>query len=379
MDCIGTAIIGCGKVAETHALAFSRLEQARLVGVYDQDPTRAAAFAARHGALAFSDLETMLAHPGVQLASICTPPYAHPAQVLACAAAGVHALVEKPMAVDLQGCDRAIAAADQAGITLGVVSQRRFYEPVRRVKAAIATGKIGRPALGTVTVMGWRDEAYYRMDPWRGKWATEGGGGLLTLTTHQMDVVPWLRGPIDAVFGYWANLNHPYIEVEDTAVAVARFKSGALGTLLVSNSQKPGFYGKIHVHGASGASVGVQTDGGSPFISGVTLAAEPPFNDIWTVPGEEALLAQWQAEDRARVNAVDVMNDYHRLQIADFLDAIIANRPPAVDGREGRKVVELFTAIYRSQRDGRPVKFPVAAEPDGQDFDGRLSQNSMPS
>jgi len=377
MECIGTAIIGCGKVAETHALAFNRLPQARLVGVYDSNPERAAQFAARYGAQPFSDLLTMLANPGVQMASICTPPYAHPDQVEACAAAGVHARVEKPMAVDLQGCNRAIAAAERAGVRLGVVSQRRFYEPVRRVKAAIETGKIGHPMLGTVTVMGWRDEAYYRMDAWRGKWATEGGGVLLNQTTHQMDVFQWLMGRCDEVFGYWANLTHPYIEVEDTAVAVVRFKSGALGSLLVSNSQKPGFYGKIHVHGANGASVGVQTDGGSPFISGVTQAAEPPFNDVWTVPGEEDLLAGWQAQDRA--GTVEVMNDYHRLQIADFLDAIIAKRPPAVDGREGRKVVELFTAIYRSQRDGRPIKFPLAAELGSQDFDGRLSQNSMPS
>jgi predicted dehydrogenase len=307
------------------------------------------------------------------MASICTPHITHPEIVEVCAAAGVHALLEKPMAVDLKGCDRAIAAAERAGITLGVISQRRFYEPVRRVKAAIEAGKIGRPVLATVTVMGWRDEAYYRMDPWRGKWATEGGGVLLTQTTHQIDLFQWFMGPIEAVFGFWGNLNHPYIEVEDTAVAVVRFKSGALGTVLVSNSQKPGFYGKIHVHGQNGASVGVQTDGGSPFVSGVTQTTEPPVNDIWTVPGEEERLAEWQAEDLGRSQHMDVMNDYHRLQIDDFLQAILEGRSPAVDGREGRKHVELFTAIFRSQRDDRPVKFPLDAEIGSGNFDGRLA------
>ena len=99
---------------------------------------------------------------------------------------------------------------------------------------------------------------------------------MLTQTTHQIDLFQWLMGPIDELFGYWGNLNHPYVEVEDTAIAVVRFRSGALGTILLSNSQKPGFYGKIHVHGRTGASVGVQTDGGSPFISGMTTASSRP-------------------------------------------------------------------------------------------------------
>jgi predicted dehydrogenase len=292
--------------------------------------------------------------------------------VVACAQAGVHALIEKPMAVDLKGCDLAIAAAEAAGIKLGVVSQRRFYEPVRRVKQAIEAGKIGRPVLATVTVMGWRDQAYYQLDPWRGKWASEGGGVMVTQTTHQIDLFQWFMGPIDEVFGYWDNLNHPYVEVEDTAVAVVRFKNGGLGTILLSNSQQPGFYGKIHVHGESGASVGVQTDGGSPFVSGVTQYVDPPFNDIWTIPSETEHLHRWQEEDKARGQTIDIMTHYHKLQVQDFLQSILQGRDPAVSGREGRKHVELFSAIYRSQRDGRPVKFPLEAEAGSEAFDGRL-------
>ena len=216
-------------------------------------PGRAQAFAARYGVKAYRSLDELLADPGVQMVSICSPHTTHPDLVEAAAGAGKHVLVEKPMAVDLKGCDRSIEAAERAGVKLGVISQRRFYEPVRRVKAAVEAGKIGNPVLGTVVVMGWRDEAYYNMDPWRGKWDSEGGGVLLTQTTHQLDLFQWFMGPIEELFGYWANLNHPTIEVEDTAVAVVRFKSGALGSVLVSNSQKPGFYGKIHVHGENGA------------------------------------------------------------------------------------------------------------------------------
>jgi UDP-N-acetyl-2-amino-2-deoxyglucuronate dehydrogenase len=349
MNRVNTALIGCGKVGDTHAQALAALDESRLVAVYDPDAQRAQAFARRYGCRAYTDLDAMFAQGKVQMASICTPHPTHVELTLACARAKVHALVEKPMALDLRGCDAMITAMDQAGLRLGVISQRRLYEPVQRVKQAIEAGKIGQLVLGTLTVLGWRDEPYYRSDPWRGKWSTEGGGVMLTQTTHQIDIFQWLMGPIEELFGYWGNLNHPYIEVEDTAMAVVRFKNGALGTILLSNSQKPGFYAKIHVHGYNGASVGVQTDGGSPLISGVTTAVEPPYNDIWTVPGEESRLAGWQTEDRERYDQinppdsgrVNPMTYYHRLQIQDFLCAVLENRPTIVDGREGRKLVEI--------------------------------------
>jgi predicted dehydrogenase len=195
---------------------------------------------------------------------------------------------------------------------------------------------------------------------------------MINQTPHQLDVLQWLMGPIDELFGYWDNLNHPYIEVEDTAVAVIRFKSGAIANVLVSNSQKPGFYGKIHIHGSNGASVGAQAEGGSPFIAGISTAIEPPINDIWTIPGEEHLLVGWQAEDRQAAAQINTMTHYHQLQIEDFLGAISEDREPLVNGHEGRKVVEMITAVYRAQRDGHPIKFPLKAEQNSDDYDGRL-------
>ena len=356
----------------THAQAYKTLSESKFVAVYSRDSTKAASFAEEFGVKAYVDLESMLQDPAVGVVSICTPPHVHPEFAKACADRGIHVLVEKPLAFDLKGCDEIISTVDEAGVKLGVISQRRFYEPVQRVKQAIDDGRIGRPILATLMLLGWRDEAYYKMDPWRGRWDTEGGGVLLNQAVHQIDLFQWLMGPIDELFGYWANLNHPYVEVEDTALAMLRFRNGALGIVLLSNSQKPGLYGRIHVHGESGASLGVQTDGGSSFVSGVTQVVEPPINDLWTVPGEEHLLAIWQDADRSRCAAINVMTDYHKLQIQDFLRAVIEDREPSVSGREGRKSVEIATAVYRSQRDGRPVKFPLDAVIGSEEFDGRL-------
>ena len=350
-----TALVGCGKVGHTHAQALAALPESEFAAVCDVDLARAQAFAERYRVAAFDDVGEMVARARVQVVVVCTPHPLHAAPAIQAAEAGAHVLVEKPMAASLKDCDAMLAAADKAGVKLGVISQRRLYEPVQRVWAAIDAGKIGRPVLGVVVMLGWRDEAYYRSDPWRGRWDTEGGGVLVNQAPHQLDLIQWFMGPIDEVFAYWDNLNHPYIEVEDTAVAVLRFRGGALGSILVSNSQKPGIYGKVHVHGENGASVGVQTDGGAMFIAGMSSVAEPPVNDLWTVPGEERLLDQWQAEDRATFEKVNPATHYHRLQDQDFLRALIEGRDPMVTGVEGRKTVELCTAIYRAQRDGRPV------------------------
>jgi UDP-N-acetyl-2-amino-2-deoxyglucuronate dehydrogenase len=357
-----TALIGCGKVGQIHAAALRDLPESEFVAACDADPDRAGAFAARFGAAkAYSDVAAMLKDSGAQAVVIGTPHPAHAGPAILAAEAGAHVLVEKPMAATLADCDAMLAASRQAGVTLGVISQRRLYEPVLRMKAAIDAGKVGAPVLGVFQMYSWRDPAYYRSDPWRGRWDTEGGGVLVNQSPHQLDLLQWLMGgEVDEISGYWANLNHPEIEVEDTAVATVRFRGGALGSIITSVSQKPGIYTKVHVHGSNGASVGVETDRGATFVAGVSAIAEPPLNDLWTIPGEEHRLAESQDEDRARFSQIDATTHYHALQIRDFLRAALDGRPPLVTGEEGRKVVAMFTAIYRSQRERRPIAFPLS-------------------
>jgi predicted dehydrogenase len=109
------------------------------------------------------------------------------------------------------------------------------------------------------------------------------------------------------------------------------------------------------------------------FIAGMSPVLEPPVNDLWTVPGEESLLERWKAEDTDFFRTIDAATYYHRRQIEEFLSAILEGSPPPVSGEEGRKTVELFTAIYRSNRDRRPVSFPLKPERERADLDGRLA------
>ena len=354
------ALVGCGKVAGIHATALAAIPEAEFVAACDVNTDRANAFAAKYGARPFTDLGTMLREARPDAIIIGTPHPMHAEAAIQAAEAGVHVLVEKPLAASLDDCDRMLAAAKRGGATLGVISQRRFLEPVQRMKRAIDEGKIGKPALGVFIQYSWRDAAYYLSDPWRGKWDTEGGGVLVNQSPHQLDILLWLMGPVAEVSGYWANLNHPTVEVDDTAVASIRFKNGGLGSIITSLSQKPGIYTKVHIHGSLGASVGVETDRGATFIAGVSEIAEPPLTDLWTVLGEEKHLAEFQAQDRVSFASVNATVYYHMLQIRDFLQAIRENRSPLVTGEDGRAVVELFSAIYRSNQEKRAITLPLA-------------------
>ena len=372
MKTFNIAILGCGKVAHLHAKAINNLPGANLAGVWSRTFETGKDFAKEYKVPVYLKIDELIRKERIDLAIVCTPHPFHLNPTVEAANAGAHVLVEKPLVSTLEDCDKMIAACYHAGVKLGVVSQRRWYEPVKRVKDAIVAGKIGKPVFGTINMLGWRDKAYYDADEWRGTWKMEGGGVLVNQAPHQLDILLWYMGEIDEVYGQWRNLNHPYIEVEDTAVAIIKFKNGGIGNIIVSNSQKPGIYGKVQVHGENGASVGVQTDGGAMFIAGMSNILEPPVNDIWSVPGEEKMLDEWKKSDSEHFNSIDPMVYYMERQIEDFLLALEQGREPLVNGKEGRKTVELFTAIYRSTRDNKPVKFPLKPEK-GVAMDGRLS------
>ncbi len=206
---IRTALIGYGKVAHLHARALQHSAFGELIAVYGRNADKAGLFAQQYGIQPYTDLAQMIHAEGIQAVIVCTPHPAHVESAVLAAELGVHVLVEKPLAANLADCDAMIGAADRAGVKLGVISQRRWYESARRVRDAIDAGKLGKPVLATVTMLGWRSKEYYESDGWRGTWAGEGGGVLVNQAPHQLDLLLWYMGEIAEVSGVWANLNHP--------------------------------------------------------------------------------------------------------------------------------------------------------------------------
>ncbi|MDR1256463.1 MAG: Gfo/Idh/MocA family oxidoreductase, partial [Spirochaetaceae bacterium] len=287
---VRAALLGYGKAAALHAQALKDSARGDLVAVCGRNAVRRNEFAARWGLCARESAAEAVQKDKIDAVIVSVPHPQHCECAVSALEAGCHVLVEKPMALTVAQCALMIAASKKAGKILSVISQRRYFPSCLRMKRAIEDGKIGKPALAQLTILGWRDEAYYKSDPWRGLWQSEGGGVLINQAPHQIDLMLWFMGPFSEARGFWDNINHPYIEVEDSAVAAVRFANGGLGSVLVSNSQKPGIYAKVHVHGSAGSSVGVQTDSGAMFIAGMSGITEPPVNDLWTIDGEQSLL-----------------------------------------------------------------------------------------
>ena len=235
---IHVGLIGAGNISQTHADAVAAIDAARVVAVCGRTQEKADRLAARCGAAAYDDLDRFLDHRPMDLVVIGSPSGLHAEQGIAAARHGLHVLTEKPIDTSTARADRLIAEADRAGVTLGVIFQDRMKPDVVRLKALMDGGRLGTPILASASVRWHRSLEYYKASAWRGTQALDGGGALMNQGVHTVDLLLWLFGPVRRVFGKAATRLHA-IEVEDTAVAVLEFASGALGTLEAATSAYP--------------------------------------------------------------------------------------------------------------------------------------------
>lgn len=355
------AVVGCGKIAGNHARALRQVDGVEVVACCDAQPGRAEAFAADHRiAHAAASLSDLLASPGergLDAVTVCTPHPVHEQVVVEAARAGLHVLCEKPIAVDLAAADRMIAATDAAGVTFGVVFQRRFWPAAQRLRAAIDDGRIGPPILGEVSVLLHRPTSYYAADPWRGRWDSDGGGVLMTQAIHQVDLLCWYLGRPTQVSGVIrTHLHGDHIETEDSASAVVAFESGATATITATTAAGHNLGNRVTVVGRSGAVAGVLE-----FPEG-----HEGVNDVWTVPGEVGFAAPFDPAvpakpDIGTINAA--LTDFHTVQVQDFAQAVLTGRPPAVTGRDARTSLAVVLAVYESARTGRTVHLENEGSP----------------
>jgi UDP-N-acetyl-2-amino-2-deoxyglucuronate dehydrogenase len=345
----GLAIAGCGIISSFHARAIAGLPNARLRAVSDVARDAAERRAAEFGADAYDDLAEMLRRPDVDVVSVCVPSGLHAEVGVQVAEAGKHVIVEKPIDVSLAAADRLIAACRRCGVKLTVISQHRFDPGIQEVRAALDGGRFGRLLLGDVVVKWYRTQAYYQSAGWRGTWELDGGGALMNQGVHWVDVLQWLMGPVARVVGRCSRVGHD-IPVEDVALAMLDFRSGALGMIEVSTAVYPGLPERLEIAG---------TDGTVVVEMGAVRVRE--FKDEKGEVGPYG--AKVLTGGRAAMDAPPVRADSqiagHRIQIADFLDAIADDRAPLITGEEARRPLELILAVYQSARTGREVVLPL--------------------
>jgi predicted dehydrogenase len=349
----GLAIAGCGVIASFHARAIASLPNARLRAVADVAREATRRRAAEFGVDAYDDLGAMLRRPDIDVVSVCVPSGLHAEVGVQVAQAGKHVIVEKPIDVSLEAAERLIDTCRRCGVKLTVISQHRFDPGIQEVRAALDAGRFGRLLLGDVIVKWYRTEEYYRSAGWRGTWDLDGGGALMNQGVHWVDVLQWMMGPVDRVVGRCSQVGHD-IPVEDVALAQLVFRSGALGMIEVSTVVYPGLPERVEITGTGGTAV-VEMGAVKVWEFKDEKGEVGPYGAKVLAGGRGGLAA---APDQAASQIAG-----HRIQIADFLEAIADDRDPFVTGEEARKPLEIILAVYQSARTGREVALPL--EPGG--------------
>ena len=353
-DSLGFALIGCGVIGRAHAEAIAATEGAHLAVACSRTAESARGLAEQYGVDWCTDLRQAVARPDVDAVAVCTPSGFHAEPALAAFEAGKHVLVEKPMEITLEKADRMIAAAEAADRRLGVIFQMRFDPAMRYVKAAVDEGKLGRLTLGEASVKWYRSPEYFRSAGWRGTWALDGGGVLMNQAIHYADLLLWAMGPVQSVSAYAGTLLHS-IEVEDTLVASLRFESGALGVIEATTTAFPRLTDRLEIAGTQGS---VQVEGRRlrfKYFADEDGADVGQFGLKSDRGWEAAQAVELGGEGGHIAKGGHVAKGGHAAQIADLVAAVREGRPPAVDGREGRRSLALVTAIYEAARTGREV------------------------
>jgi predicted dehydrogenase len=350
------AVAGIGSVAELHALAVEDVEGAEVVAGSCRTEATGRAFADEFGATWYEDTEAMLDEERPDVLHVTTPSGAHLEPTLAAAERGVDVLCEKPLEVTTERIDRMTAAAEEAGVRLGGVFNQRYNPVVRTVRDAVAEGRFGGLTVANAYVPWWRDDDYYR-DAWQGTADLDGGGALMNQSIHGIDAVQWLAGagmdlapdenPVAEVFAYTDRLAHDadLMEVEDTAVAVLKYRDGTLGQVLGATSMYPGQLKRIQLAGRDGTAE-IRED-------------ELVTWEFRTERDGDTEVRERFTETAGGGGAADPMSiDYenHRRNVEDFLDARETGREFMLDAAEARKAVEIIEAFYESAERGEPVR-----------------------
>jgi len=295
-------------------------------------------FADQTGAEFVKTFEEVCRHPKVDYVDLCTFPDFRLQAIEVCAQSKKHIQVQKPASTNVETAQRMIDVAAKGGILLGVVSQHRFDDSTQFLKKAIAEGRMGKILQADAYVKWYRSAEYYSR-PIKGSWATEGGGALINQAVHQVDILLWLIGPVQELFGYWQLGALHKIESEDVVNAMLKYSSGATGVIQAATAFWPGYSERVEIHGTKGTAV----------ITGDKLTTWDIENDS----GEPAPLDREVSSGASDPMAIS-LTPFER-QFLDFGDAIRKGRQPLVSGIDGYRALQVVCGIYTSCREGRKV------------------------
>jgi len=333
-------LIGCGRIAERHSeiLGGGKIKGAKLQSVCDMNIERAKKIGEKYSVKIYSDMHEMMRSEPLDVVTILTASGNHASNVIELANYKKHIIVEKPMALTLEDADKMISVCDKAGIKLFVIKQNRFNVPVRKAKEAILNNRLGKLTLGTIRVRWCRKQSYYDQDKWRGTWKFD-GGVLTNQASHHIDLLEWMMGEVESVSAFSKTML-VNIEAEDTAVAILKFRNGALGIIEATTATRPkDLEGSISLLGEKGTIV----------IGGFAVNEMKVWNFENEIESDKYVMKNYS------VNPPDIYGFGHIAYYNHVVECINNGCAQLVDGLEGRKSLELIHAIYESIELGREV------------------------
>ena len=344
----GFGIVGLGLVADFHAMAIKAMKNGKLVACYSRSKEKAKSFGKKYDCKSYSSIKDFVLHTGLDIVTICTPSGFHLEPSLIAIEAGKNLIVEKPLEITLDRCDRIIEACERKKVKLAVIFQSRFYDIVRIVKDTIRTNRFGKLVLGDAYIKWYRNQEYYNKNSWRGTLKFN-GGALMNQSIHALDLLQWFMGPVECVQAFTGIIGHKGIEVEDNAVAILKFTNGAFGVIEASTSVFPGFSKRIEISGTKGS-----------------VIIEEQNLKVWEFSEKKdedreirkKFLKKTEIDSGAS-NPSTIDFRWHQKQFEDMVEVLKTRRKPFVDGYEARKSIEIILAIYKSAQEGKKIKLPL--------------------
>ncbi|MBP2458967.1 carbohydrate kinase (thermoresistant glucokinase family) [Clavibacter michiganensis] len=380
---IRVAIVGCGVIGTHHARVLAEHPEFRVAALVDVTAATADELAdvvvdelRAERPLVFAHLGDMIRADAAELVVICTPSGLHIGLAEEALAAGLHVVIEKPLDVDLARGRRIAELAREAagrGILSTVISQHRFNPSSVIVDRAVRSGRLGRLTTAVASAPWWRSQGFYDSGHWRGTWDLDGGGALMNQGVHTLDLlVSYLGRPVE-VYAQTALLAHDGIEVEDVAVAVIRFASGALATLQATTAGYPGLDTRVQVQGTRGSAV---IEAGSlTYFHAAPESGVPAQADA----RNDAEL-EIHAADLPRSPRLD--NTYlegHYRQYDDIADALRTGRPAGVTVDDAFLSLATVVSVYVSATLGTPVAFEDVVDGVHDGLRLRVGQSTPPA
>ena len=331
-------IVGIGTIAGIHAQAIQESGNLELFSVFSRKEKNARGMGEKHDVRWYTDWNAFISDPELDAVSICTPSGNHLDYGEMAARAGKHVIMEKPIEVSIERAKRLIRVCEENGVVLAVIYQSRFIPEIKELKRKLDEQVIGKLFMGDACIKWFRGQDYYDSDAWRGTLALDGGGVLINQAIHTIDLLQWFMGDVESIYGKTGTLTHERLEGEDNAVAVVKFKSGALGVIQGSTSIQPAQARRIEMHGENGT---IMVDGDDVKIlkAGSDKAEQEKKG---TASGASSPLEGFSA-------------DPHKFQIEAIADAIREGREPPVSGKDSLKSLAIVLAIYESSKTNIPV------------------------